>query len=69
MHTFDNGLKAATKNDNWEQLFRPRFFEKSRWGLGWEIFVWVVRSMGMGFDLFFQLNKVVDIRKIEDMVA
>jgi len=26
MHCFDNGLKAATKNDNWEQLFR--FFRK-----------------------------------------
>ena len=26
MHTFDNGLKSATKNDNWEQLFR--FFRK-----------------------------------------
>ena len=22
MHTFDNGLKDATRKDNWEQLFR-----------------------------------------------
>lgn len=57
MHTFDNGLKAATKNDNWEQLFRPRFFEKCRWGLGWG-FLWLVRSMGMGFDVvFFNLKR------------
>ena len=31
MHTFDNGLKSATKNDNWEQLFRRS--DGSLWNL------------------------------------
>merc|ERR1719353_1452585 len=26
MHSFENGTKSATRNDNWEQLFR--FFKK-----------------------------------------
>lgn len=32
MHTFENGTKAACRNDNWEQLFR--FFRKKQIPLG-----------------------------------
>uniref|UniRef100_A0A7S2LSN7 Calponin-homology (CH) domain-containing protein n=1 Tax=Zooxanthella nutricula TaxID=1333877 RepID=A0A7S2LSN7_9DINO len=32
MHTFDNGSKAACRNDNWEQLFR--FFKKRNIPIG-----------------------------------
>lgn len=32
MHTFENGTKAACRNDNWEQLFR--FFKKKQLPIG-----------------------------------
>eukprot|EP00913_Durusdinium_trenchii_P029899 g28016.t1 len=79
MHTFDNGLKNATKNDNWEQLFR--FFRKHNYPISRVDFEPVMQSQnGAAISLLIRTvrggrqkiytlltNRTVPIFMVEDL--
>jgi len=71
MHTFDNGLKAATKNDNWEQLFR--FFRKHNYPISRVDFEPVMESQnGAAIALLIRIytiltNRTVPIFMVEEL--
>ncbi|CAL1174156.1 unnamed protein product [Cladocopium goreaui] len=71
MHTFDNGLKSTTKNDNWEQLFR--FFRKHHYPISRVDFEPVMESQnGAAIALLIRIytlltNRTVPIFLVEDL--
>jgi len=74
MHTFDNGLKNATKRDNWEQLFR--FFRKHQYPISksdFEPVITVADGGGGAITLLIKVytlltNRTVPIFVVEEPV-
>ncbi|CAJ1397705.1 unnamed protein product [Effrenium voratum] len=71
MHTFDNGLKEATRKDNWEQLFR--FFRKQNYPISKGEFEPVMKNQhGAAIALLIKIytlltNRTVPVFMVEDL--